>query len=191
MEKLNRCSWAEVNNSEYVKYHDLEWGVPVHDDNVLFEFMVLESAQAGLSWETILNKRDGYRKLFKKFDPKQVAEFTYKDVTRLLKDPSIVRNKLKIEATIANAKAFLKVQEEFGSFSNYMWKWVDNMPIQNEWKSTESLPATTPLATDMSKDLKMRGFKFLGPTVWYAFMQAVGMVNDHSTSCYRHGELRA
>ena len=188
--EIKRCTWVKLNNSEYVKYHDTEWGTPVFDDQTLFEFIVLESAQAGLSWEIILNKRDGYRKLFKNFDPKKVALFTKRDVARLLKDERIVRNRLKIEATITNARAFRSIQKEFGSFSNYMWGWVNNTPIQNAWKQSESLPAVTELATAMSKDLKKRGFKFLGPTVWYAHMQAVGMVNDHSVECFRYHEVK-
>lgn len=188
--ELKRCTWVNNKNSAYVKYHDKEWGVPVFDDQTLFEFIVLESAQAGLSWEIILNKRDGYRKLFKNFDPKKVALFTKRDVARLLKDERIVRNRLKIEATITNARAFRSIQKEFGSFSNYMWGWVNNTPIQNAWKHDEPLPAVTELATAMSKDLKKRGFKFLGPTVWYAHMQAVGMVNDHSVECFRYHEVK-
>ncbi len=188
--EIKRCNWSNIKNSTYVKYHDEEWGVPVFDDQTLFEFIVLESAQAGLSWEIILNKRDGYKKLFKNFDPVQVAQLTRRDVVRLLKDDRIVRNRLKIEATITNARAFLNIQKEFGSFSNYMWGWVNNTPVQNAWKQDEQLPAMTELATEMSKDLKKRGFKFLGPTVWYAHMQAVGMVNDHSVECFRYFDLK-
>lgn len=175
-----------MKNPLYVKYHDEEWSVPVYDDRKLFEFIVLESAQAGLSWEIILGKREGYRKAFKGFDPKKVAKMTEKDVERLLKDPSIVRNRLKVRATVNNAQRFLEVQKEFGSFADYMWAWVKGRPLQNRWKSVKELPAKTELAEKMAKDLKKRGFKFLGPTVWYAHMQAVGMVNDHTTDCFRY-----
>lgn len=186
-----RCAWVNPNNGLYVNYHDTEWGVPVHDDQKLFEFIVLESAQAGLSWEIILKKREGYRKAFKNFDPKKVAKMTDTHVEKLLKDPSIVRNRLKVTATIENAKRFLEVQKEFGSFSDYMWGWVKGKPIQNAWKTIKQLPAKTPLAEAMAKDLKKRGFKFLGPTVWYAHMQAVGMVNDHTTDCFRYHKKSA
>ena len=181
-----RCSWVNLNNPLYVKYHDREWGVPVHDDRKLFEFIVLESAQAGLSWELILKKREGYRKAFLNFDPNKVSKMTEHDVQRLLKNPDIIRNRLKIKATIENARRFLEVQKEFGSFDAYMWGWVEGSPIQNTWKSTKNVPARTPLSERMAKDLKQRGFKFLGPTVWYAHMQAVGMVNDHTTGCFRY-----
>lgn len=186
---MNRCKWVKTDNKLYLDYHDQEWGVPVTDDQTLFEFIVLESAQAGLSWELILKKREGYRRAFKGFDPKKVAKMTKKDVERLLKDESIIRNRLKIEATIKNAKAFLEVQKEFGSFAAYMWRWVDNTPIQNRWKSIKQIPAETELSKAMSKDLKKRGFSFLGPTVWYAHMQAVGMVNDHTINCFRYKEI--
>ncbi len=185
-----RCAWAKESNQLYVDYHDKEWSVPVYDDTKLFEFMVLESAQAGLSWETILNKREGYRKAFKGFNVKKVSKMSARDVKRCMHDASIVRNRLKIEATVNNAKCFLEVRKEFGSFSNYMWHWVNGKPIQNKWKSLKELPATTELATRIAKDLKNRGFKFLGPTVWYAHMQAVGMVNDHTTNCFRYKEVK-
>lgn len=185
-----RCAWVKTTNQLYVDYHDTEWAVPVHDDTKLFEFIVLESAQAGLSWEIILNKREGYRKAFLGFDPKKVAKMTEKDVVRLLNDESIIRNNLKIRATITNAQRFLEIQNEFGSFSNYMWGWTDGKTIQNSPRTTKQIVATTELATQMSKDLKKRGFKFLGPTVWYAHMQAVGMVNDHTVNCFRYAKLK-
>ena len=172
------------------KYHDREWGVPVTSDRRIFEFLVLESAQAGLSWLTILRKREGYRRNFANFDPKKVAKFSKKDVARLLKDPSIIRNRLKIEATINNAQKFLEVQKEFGTFSKYMWSFVGSKPIDGKRKSLKDLPAITKEAEAFSKDLKNRGFKFLGPTTIYAHMQAVGMANDHITSCFRYKELK-
>ena len=183
-----RCAWAG-NDPLYIKYHDEEWSVPVYDDNRLFEFITLEGAQAGLSWLTILKKREGYRRAFKGFDPKKVAKMTEKDVERLMQDESIIRNRLKITSTITNAQAFLKIQKDFGSFSNYMWEWVDGKPIQNKRKNMSEVPAVTELADTMSKDLKKRGFKFLGPTIWYAHMQACGMVNDHSIDCFRYPQL--
>lgn len=183
-----RCAWAG-NDPLYIKYHDEEWSVPVYDDNRLFEFITLEGAQAGLSWLTILKKREGYRRAFKGFDPKKVAKMTEKDVERLMQDESIIRNRLKITSTITNAQAFLKIQKDFGSFSNYMWEWVDGKPIQNKRKNMSEVPAVTELADTMSKDLKKRGFKFLGPTIWYAHMQACGMVNDHTTDCFRYREV--
>jgi DNA-3-methyladenine glycosylase I len=184
MKTLKRCAWTNPKNPLYVAYHDTEWGVPVYDDRKLFEFIVLESAQAGLSWDIILKKREGYRKAFKQFDPKKVAKMTEKDILRLLQDTGIVRNQLKIRATVNNAQRFLEIQKEFGSFSDYMWAWVEKRPIENRRKKIGDIPTTTPLAEAMAKDLKKRGFKFLGPTVWYAHMQAVGMVNDHTTDCF-------
>lgn len=186
---MRRCAWAKNKDKLYLNYHDTEWGVPVHDDQKLFEFIVLESAQAGLSWQTILNKREGYRKAFMNFDPKKVAKMTAKEEAKLLLDPSIVRNRLKIRATITNADAFLKIQKEFGSFSDYMWAWVNHKPLNERRRGIKDIPAVSPLAVAMAKDLKKRGFKFLGPTVWYAHMQAVGMVNDHTTDCFRHKEI--
>lgn len=185
----NRCAWVNLKNQRSIEYHDHEWGVPIHDDQKLFEFIVLESAQAGLSWEIILKKREGYRGVFKNFDPVKVARMTQDDVERLFKDASIIRNRLKIEATINNARQFIKIQKEFSSFSAYMWKVVDGKPIQNKWKDINSLPKTTKLAVDMAKDLKKRGFIFLGPVVWYAYMEAVGMVNDHTVDCFRFSEV--
>ncbi len=183
---IKRCRWAEGVNLEYIRYHDEEWGVPAHDDRIQFEFLILEGAQAGLSWSTILNKREGYRKLFADFDPEKVARFTKKRVEKLLLDPSIVRNRLKVESTVTNAKVFLDVQEEYGSFSKYIWGFVDGKPIQNNFKKGGDVPATSPESDALSKDLKKRGFRFVGSTIIYAHMQATGMVNDHVTSCFRH-----
>lgn len=183
---LSRCTWAGMTNDLYLKYHDDEWGKPVHDDNIWFEFLVLESAQAGLSWLTILKRRDGYRECFAQFDPQQVLQFTEVDVERLMNDTRIIRNRAKIKATINNAKRFVEVQQEFGSFDTYMWQWVDNTPIINHWITNEEVPAVTPLAEKISKDMKQRGFQFLGPTIIYAHMQATGLVNDHLLSCFRH-----
>lgn len=185
-----RCTWAGTADSLYIAYHDTEWGVPVADDLKLFEFIVLEGAQAGLSWRTILNRREGYRKAFKSFDPAKVARMTKKDVERLMHDTSIIRNRKKIESAINNAKAFLAVQKEFGTFGAYMWGWVDHQPIQNTWLSAKQVPVTTKLASAMAKDLKKRGFTFLGPTIWYAHMQAIGMVNDHTVDCFRHAGVQ-
>ena len=183
---ITRCKWAEGVSLEYIRYHDEEWGVPVHDDRTQFEFLILEGAQAGLSWSTILNKREGYRKLFVDFDPEKVARFTKKRVEKMLLDPAIVRNRLKVESAVTNAKAFLKVQEEFGTFSDYMWGFVDGKPIQGKWKKDGDVPATSPESDALSKDLKKRGFRFVGSTIIYAHMQATGMVNDHVTRCFRH-----
>jgi DNA-3-methyladenine glycosylase I len=177
-----RCAWA--TGERMIRYHDEEWGVPVHDDRTLFEFLVLEGAQAGLSWSTILNKRDNYRRAFGGFDPKRVASYDRRKIERLLRDPGIVRNKLKIASTIANAKALLRVQEEFGSFDRYIWQFVEGKPRRNSPKSLEQVPARTPQSDAMSKDLKRRGFNFVGSTICYAFMQAVGMVNDHVVDCF-------
>jgi DNA-3-methyladenine glycosylase I len=170
-------------------YHDKEWGVPVHDDQRLFEFLVLEGAQAGLSWITILRKRENYRRVFAHFNPRDVALFDAAKKQALLQDTGIVRNRKKIEAAIQNAQSYLQVQEEFGSFDDYIWRFVDGAPVINEWRSLAEIPAYTPVSEAMSKDLKKRGFKFVGPTICYAFMQAVGMVNDHVVSCFRHREL--
>ncbi len=186
MKKLKRCAWVAKDNALYEKYHDTEWGMPVYDDKIMFEFLVLESAQAGLSWLTVLKKRENYRKAFANFNPKKVAKFGRKEIKNLLKNEGIIRNKLKIEATINNAKQFLLIQKEFGTFSKYIWSFVGNKPIQNKWKSIKDLPSQTPESEALSKDLKKRGFKFLGPTICYAHMQAVGMVNDHTTDCFRY-----
>ena len=183
---VTRCRWAEGVSLDYIRYHDEEWGVPVRDDRTQFEFLVLEGAQAGLSWSTILNKRDGYRKAFAEFDPEKVARFTKKRVEKLLQDPSIVRNRLKVESAVTNAKAFLAVQEEFGSFCDYIWGFVDGSPIQNRFRKDSDIPATSPESDALSKDLKKRGFKFVGSTIVYAHMQATGLVNDHVTGCFRY-----
>jgi len=183
---ITRCKWAEGVSLEYIRYHDEEWGVPVHDDRTQFEFLILEGAQAGLSWSTILNKREGYRKLFVDFDPEKVSRFTKKRVEKMLLDPAIVRNRLKVESAVTNAKAFLKVQEEFGTFSDYIWGFVDGKPIQGKRKTDGDVPATSPESDALSKDLKKRGFRFVGSTIIYAHMQATGMVNDHVTRCFRH-----
>jgi len=185
---ITRCAWAG-DDPLYIAYHDLEWGTPVHDDRKLFEFLILEGAQAGLSWSTILRKREGYRRAFAGFDPVQVARFDEERVRELLTDPGIVRNRRKIEAAVANARAFLKVQEECGSFDAFAWQFVGGAPIQNRWRLLAELPAHTPASQAMSKDLLRRGFRFVGPTICYAFMQAVGMVNDHIVDCFRHAEL--
>jgi DNA-3-methyladenine glycosylase I len=183
----NRCEWAATPLS--IPYHDQEWGVPLHDDHRLFEFLILEGAQAGLSWETILKKRDNYRAALDGFDPQLVAAYDDKKVASLLADPGIVRNRLKIASAIRNAQAYLKVQAEFGSFDAYLWRFVDGKPIVNAWTRMQELPASTPLSDTLSKDLKTRGFNFVGTTICYAFMQAVGMVNDHVVSCFRYGEV--
>lgn len=181
-----RCAWANPKNKKYIEYHDKEWGVPIHDDNTLFQFLVLEGAQAGLSWETILNKRGEYIKVFDEFNPKKVAKYDKKKIDSLLKNPGIVRNKLKINSAVKNAKAFLEIQKEFGSFDQYIWSYVGNKPINNKFKQAGDIPATTKLSEDISKDLKKRGMSFIGPTIIYAFMQAVGMVNDHARDCYKY-----
>ena len=183
---FTRCKWAGSVSLDYIRYHDEEWGVPVHDDRTQFEFLILEGAQAGLSWSTILNKREGYRKAFAEFDPQKVARFTKKRIEKLLQDPSIVRNRLKVESAVSNAKAFLDVQEEFGSFSDYIWGFVDGKPIQNRFKQDSDVPATSPESDALSKELKKRGFRFVGSTIIYAHMQATGLVNDHVTGCFRH-----
>ena len=183
-----RCAWAK--DPLDIDYHDREWGVPVHDDRVLFEFLVLEGAQAGLSWTTILRKREGYRRAFAGFDPGRVARISARQAQRLLTDPGIVRNRAKIEATIANARAFLDVQGEAGSFDAYLWGFVDGRPRQNARTATTTLPAETETSRRLSRDLRRRGFRFVGPTICYAFMQAVGMVNDHTVDCFRYREVR-
>ena len=185
---VQRCRWA--SNEWNIPYHDQEWGVPVHDDRGLFEFLILEGAQAGLSWDTILRKRDRYREVFDNFDASRVACYDAKKVRSLLKDPGIVRNRLKISATIGNARAFLEVQQEFGSFDTYIWKFVGGTPKQNRWSGRTGVPAKTPESDAMSKDLKKRGFRFVGSTICYAFMQAVGMVNDHAVTCFRYNSLK-
>jgi DNA-3-methyladenine glycosylase I len=177
------------NNPLMLQYHDKEWGVPVHDDPTLFEFLTLEGAQAGLSWETVLNKRENYRKAFRGFDPLKIARFDESDVRRLLSNSGIIRNRLKIESTITNAKEFLRTRKEFGSFDNYVWEFVDGRPIKHGFKSLRGIPSTTVESDSLSKDLRKRGFRFVGSTICYAFMQAVGMVNDHTTNCFRYKNL--
>jgi DNA-3-methyladenine glycosylase I len=184
-----RCAWAG-DDPLYIAYHDREWGVPVHDDRLMFEFLVLEGAQAGLSWSTILRKREGYRRAFSGFEPEEVAAFGPAEVARLLADPSIVRNRLKIESAVANARAVVALQEEFGSFSEYVWRFVDGETIQNEWRSIAEIPTKTPEAERMSRELKARGFSFVGPTICYSHMQATGLVNDHTVDCFRWTELK-
>lgn len=185
MKTLTRCQWVN-EDPLYIAYHDEEWGVPVHDDRLLFEFLILEGAQAGLSWLTILKKRDRYRQVFSNFDASRIARYDTKKVTALLTDPGIVRNKLKIASTIQNAKAFLAIQKEFATFDQYIWQFVNEKTKINRWKSLKEIPAETPESITMSKDLKRRGFNFVGPTICYAFMQAVGMVNDHTVDCFKH-----
>ena len=184
----NRCDWAGTD-PDYVTYHDSEWGVPLHDDRKLFEFLVLEGAQAGLSWITILKKRVSYRKAFDRFDPNKIAGYDADKIKALMNDKGIVRNRLKIASAVANAGAFLAVIKEFGSFDAYIWQFVDGRTIVNDWKSVGEIPAKTDTSTSMSRDLKARGFKFVGPTICYAFMQAVGMVNDHVVDCFRYKEV--
>jgi DNA-3-methyladenine glycosylase I len=188
MKNEARCPWCGTDEL-YVKYHDREWGVPVRDERKLFEFLVLEGAQAGLSWITILRRRENYRAAFAGFDVRKVAEFGEEDTARLVSDAGIIRNRAKIESAVKNARAFLKVAEEYGSFGSYLWGFVDGIPIVNHWEDLSQVPAVTPLAEKISKDMKKRGFSFFGPTVCYAHMQATGMVNDHLTRCFRHAEL--
>jgi DNA-3-methyladenine glycosylase I len=183
-----RCPWCG-DDPAYVRYHDEEWGVPVHDDRTLFEFLTLEGAQAGLSWSTILRKRDGYRRAFAAFDPQHVAAFDARTIGTLLADPGIVRNRLKIESTVSNARAFLDVQAAFGSFDAYLWGFVDGRPIVNRWQSLAQVPARTDLSDRLSRDLRRRGFRFVGSTIAYAMLQAVGVVNDHLVACFRHAQL--
>ena len=186
--KLPRCEWVG-EDPQMIAYHDFEWGVPVHNDLKLFELIVLEGAQAGLSWVTVLKRRKGYRKAFNNFDPKIISNYTEKDIDRLMEDRSIIRNKLKIKSTINNAKRFLVIQSEFESFNQYLWDFINHNPIQNHFKTLTDIPSSTPLSKDISKDLKKRGFTFFGPTICYAFMQSIGMVNDHITHCFRYHEL--
>lgn len=185
-----RCPWPVADDPLYLAYHDREWGVPVRDDRKLFEFLVLETFQAGLSWRTVLHKRENFRRAFARFDYRRVAKFTPRDLARLATDEGIVRNRAKIKAAVNNAQRLLEVRDECGTFSNYMWSWVDGTPIQNRPRSLADYVPHTPLAVAWAKDLKRRGFQFLGPTVVYAHMQAVGMVNDHTVDCFRHAELR-
>src|SRR5919201_3322348 len=185
----NRCAWAG-SDPLMIEYHDREWGVSVHDDRKHFEFLVLEAAQAGLSWSIVLRKRDGYRRAFSGFDPQKVARYNAKQILKLTSDPAIIRNRLKIESAVRNARAFLAIQEEFGSFDAYCWCFVDGRPRQNRWKTMRQIPATSPESDAFSKDLKRRGFSFVGSTVIYAHMQAVGLVNDHLLDCFRYREIR-
>ena len=182
------CEWA-TGSQLLIDYHNHEWGVPVHDDRKLFEFLILEGAQAGLSWDTILKKRENYRKTFDNFDFLKIAGYDKKKIEQLLKNPRIIRNRRKVEAAVLNAQAFIKIQEEFGSFDTYIWQFVNGIPIQNSWKNFREIPARTKESEAMSRDLKKRGFRFVGPTICYAFMQAVGMVNDHTVECFRYKEL--
>ncbi len=184
-----RCEWAG-SDPLYLEYHDCEWGTPLHDDRALFEFLVLEGAQAGLSWLTILRKRENYHKAFHGFDPQKVARYSAKEVKRLLSDPGIVRNRLKIESAIRNARATLAIQKEFGSLDAFLWRFVDGRPVQNAWRTLAEIPAKTPLSDALSQELKKRGFNFVGSTICYAHMQAVGMVNDHLVGCFRHAEVK-
>ena len=189
MTELRRCGWAEVNDLMR-EYHDREWGVPVHDDRKLFEYMVLDGFQAGLSWATILNKRDNFRRAFDDFDPTRIARYTKRKVEKLMADAGIVRNRQKIESGIGNAKAFLELQREYGSFDAFIWQFVSGAPRQNRWRTMKQIPATSPVSDRMSKDLKSRGFRFVGSSICYAFMQAAGLVNDHVVTCFRHDPIR-
>jgi len=184
-----RCQWVEGQFPEYIKYHDEEWGVPVHNDKKLFEFLILEGAQAGLSWSTILKRREGYRSAFADFNVERVAKYDEGKIALLLLDPGIIRNKLKVNATVSNAKAFINIQEEFGSFDQYIWSFVGGKPIVRSWKSMSQIPATTKESDELSNDLKKKGFKFVGSTIIYAHMQACGLVNDHTTDCFRYQEI--
>lgn len=191
MDERKRCSWIGTGtDTRMVRYHDEEWGFPVHDDRILFEFLILEGVQAGLSWQTVLNKRENYRKAFRGFDPEAIAGFTNDDIARLLADPGIIRNRLKIAATVTNARRFLAIKKEYGSFDAYVWKFAGGRPIDHRITSIQEIPATSPESDALSKDLKSRGFKFVGTTICYAFMQAVGMVNDHETDCFRYAEVK-
>lgn len=191
MSGKKRCTWAESGNELYLQYHDREWGVPVHEDRKQFEFLILEGAQAGLSWSTVLNKREGYRKAFAVFDPVKVARFSEKKIETLIQDPSIIRNRLKITSAVSNARAFLAIQKEYGSFDTYIWDFVGGKPLQNRWNAMADVPATSPESEALSKDLKQRGLKFVGSTIMYAHLQAAGLVNDHLLSCFRYRECAA
>ena len=185
----SRCSWCG-NDALYIRYHDKEWGVPVHSDKRLFEFLILEGAQAGLSWITVLKKRDNYRRELDRFDFNRVAAYDDNKIQQLLQNPGLIRNRLKMQAAVRNARAYLEVRKEFGTFNRYIWQFTDGKPMQNNWKKLEDIPAKTSISDQMSKDLKQRGFTFVGSTICYAFMQATGMVNDHVTGCFRHKELQ-
>jgi DNA-3-methyladenine glycosylase I len=185
----NRCGWATHDDADYIAYHDQEWGVPVHDDRLLFEFLVLEGAQAGLSWMTILRKRENFRRAFDDFDPHKVAVYNAAKVAELMANAGIIRNRRKIEAAIQNARAFLDIQQEYGSFDAYIWQFVDGKPVKNAWKALSEIPAQSEASARMSKDLLQRGFHFVGPTICYAHMQATGMVNDHLVDCFRYNQV--
>lgn len=184
-----RCDWAEGQFEDYIKYHDEEWGVPVHDDQTHFEFLILEGAQAGLSWSTVLKKREGYRLAFADFNANKVARFTDDDLETLIENPAIIRNKLKIKSAVINAQKFLEIQKEYGSFDKYIWQFVGNKPIVNKWNTMDDCPASSSESDALSKDLKKRGFKFVGSTIMYAYMQACGLINDHLVTCYRHQQV--
>ena len=190
VQNLTRCTWVPLNDTLYTEYHDLEWGMPVHDDKLLFEFLILEGAQAGLSWKTILHKRQAYRTAFDGFIPEIVSSYGESEKRRLLENNGIVRNRLKINAAIINAGAFLNVMKEFGSFDTYIWNFVEGKPVVNKWKSVKDIPAKTDLSDKVSKDLLKRGFKFVGSTICYSFMQATGLINDHTTDCFRFSQLQ-
>ncbi len=187
---LKRCPWSEGVSPTYLAYHDEEWGVPVHDDRRQFEFQILEGAQAGLSWSTVLHRREGYRRAFVDFDPAKIARFTPARVAKLLTDPGIIRNRLKVEAAVSNARAFLELTAALGSFDTYLWGFVDGRPIQNRWRHRSEVPATSPVSDALSKDMKKRGFRFVGSTILYAHLQATGLINDHLVSCFRHSPCR-
>ncbi len=188
MKEKKRCAWVNLKNLAYVDYHDREWGRPVHEDRLHFEMITLEGAQAGLSWETVLGKRERYREVFFNFDPKKVAKISEKKVNQLLKDPGIIRNRLKVESTVSNAKAFLATQREFGSFDEFIWSYVNGKPVTSNFKTLKDYPSSTELSNEISKDLKKKGFRFVGPTIIYAYLQAAGLVNDHSADCYLSGK---
>ena len=187
--QIDRCPWVDLKKADYVAYHDREWGVPVYEDRILFEFLVLEGAQAGLSWYTVLQKRENYRKLLANFDPEKIVQFSNKDLIDLLNNPGIIRNRLKIKSVFNNAQKFLEVQAEFNGFANYIWSFVDNEPIVNTWKTPGNYRTTSTESDSLSKDMKQRGFSFVGSTIIYSYMQAMGLVNDHSLNCYRRQEL--
>jgi DNA-3-methyladenine glycosylase I len=186
---INRCKWVNPQNELYVKYHDSEWGVPLHEDNRLFEMLILEGAQAGLSWETVLKKRENYRKAYKYFDPRKVAKYNENDIERLMRDEGIIRNRLKILSSIKNAQVFLEIQKEFGSFDSFIWKYVGNTPMNRKYKRIEEIPAKNEVSDKISLDLKKRGMSFAGSTIIFAFMQAIGMENSHTTDCFRYKEI--
>ena len=190
VKSVSRCPWSEGISPAYLEYHDREWGVPVHDDRKQFEFLTLEGAQAGLSWSTILHRRDGYRRAFAAFDPAKVARFTPARIDKLLQDTGIIRNRLKVEAAVSNARAFLELQAALGSFDAYIWGFVGGKPQRNQWRSQAEVPATSPVSDALSKDMKKRGFRFVGSTTLYAHLQATGLINDHLVGCFRHTECR-